>query len=289
MRTGIVVVLTVLFCLSSAALAGAPPVQKQREAKKYLKAANVHFDAKRWDEAADEYKKALALVHHPDIVWNIARCYEEKDVFLPAILYYQNYLREKGISAKRRTEAEKKVIELQRRHAEATKPVVVTKPPVVEPVVTKPEPAPVKPEPAPTTKPEPTTAAPVMVLSRSQGPQTATWGWVTLGVGAAVGVTGGILLALGKGEYAAVNDAEGTGDLKTGITRAQALDHQDTGDTYITTGWILAGVGGAALVTAIVLVAIDGGEASGRRGVSVSPLLTPWSERGCILGASARF
>lgn len=282
-------VLTLVWVASAAA--ARPPARKQRQAKRHLKAASALFDAGRWDEAAARYQKAHALIRHPDIIWNIARCHEEKGDLPAAVQQFERFSGEKRISRARRRQVKWKLIELRRRIAaleEATPP---------EPETPPPEP-PDSPQPGTAVTPRPSHPAPV--VSRSGGPRTATWGWVTLGVGGALAVAGGVLVGLGKAEYAAIDEAAGSGVVKTGMTRAEALGRQDTGDRYVTTGWVLAGVGGAALVAAIVLVAVDGSDVSddghdsanpdrSGAGTRLEPLVTPLGGRGWVFGATARF
>jgi|GEM_PF-2657405 len=100
------------------------------------------------------------------------------------------------------------------------------------------------------------------------------WTWVSLGTGAALMVGGAVLVALGEDDHQTITSAPGYGTgepVAMSLERAQQLE--SSGDTKKLGGWIAVGVGGAAVLTAGILFALDEpAEASGTIVPAVAPL-----------------
>jgi hypothetical protein len=126
--------------------------------------------------------------------------------------------------------------------------------------------------PAPTTSEPPASPPPPAVdASNGSGSGQRLAGWVLAGLGVA-GAGAGIAVALaGQGQH---NDAVAT-DLAGNVTQAQGMESD--ANTTKTAGYVTIGVGGAFLVSGLVLVltapASAGASTSGR--VSVSPWVSP--------------
>lgn len=84
--------------------------------------------------------------------------------------------------------------------------------------------------------------------SLDDGRSATPWQWVTLGTGAALGVAGGVLLYLGQKDH---DDSGTTSDWSS----RQSL--VASGDDKKLAGYVLLGVGGAALVTSATLFVLD--------------------------------
>lgn len=83
--------------------------------------------------------------------------------------------------------------------------------------------------------------------------RSSPWPWVGIGVGAAAVVVGGVMSGLASRERSAISGAARDGDVVTGISMTDAQRHADKAGTYDTAGYAMYGVGGAAIVTGILL------------------------------------
>lgn len=85
-----------------------------------------------------------------------------------------------------------------------------------------------------------------------------TWGWATLGTGAALVIGGAVAYGLGEDDHKSIVDAQGYDAGKVvQMTRARALELEARGDDLKLAGEILWGVGGAALIGAATLLILD--------------------------------
>ena len=103
---------------------------------------------------------------------------------------------------------------------------------------------------APPRTPEP---APIEDVSTRAEVQSSPWPWVCIGTGAAALVVGGVMSGLAYRERSAVSDASRDGTVVTGVTMQDASSHVDKAGKYDTAGYVMYGVGGAAVVTGIIL------------------------------------
>ena len=95
----------------------------------------------------------------------------------------------------------------------------------------------------------------LVVVQEPQRWYERPWGWATFGLGVASGVAAGALLGVADRERREVRDALDN-DPITSIGRQEAIDQLDTADQEELAAYVLFGVGGAALVTSIVLFAL---------------------------------
>ena len=127
---------------------------------------------------------------------------------------------------------------------------------------------------------------PVVDAHPSSSPDGAlsAWGWATLGTGVALVAGGALSYGLGEADHRAITDTAGYGTPGvTDMTRQQALDLETDGYTKKTVGYVLWGVGGAALVTSVVLLVVDD-DAEPAIGLGAAP-----APGGAMVGAMGRF
>ena len=105
--------------------------------------------------------------------------------------------------------------------------------------------------PPPPPAPEPLPAAPAR-------PVYSPWTWVTLGLGIACVAGGTTSYVLGELDHREVTEAAGYGTSGvTAMSYRRAASLRDSGDTKKMAGYVLWGVGGAALVSSTVLFILD--------------------------------
>jgi hypothetical protein len=83
--------------------------------------------------------------------------------------------------------------------------------------------------------------------------RSSPWPWVCIGTGAAALVVGGVMSGLAYRERSAVSGASREGDVVTGVTMTDAQGRVDTAGTYDKVSYAMYGIGGAAVVTGIIL------------------------------------
>jgi len=98
---------------------------------------------------------------------------------------------------------------------------------------------------------------PIAVRSVPAVSAPSPWPWVTLGIGAAALVTGGVLTWATSSERAKVEKASQYTDGTIKMTRSEALEHQSNADTYETASIAMYAVGGAAAVAGLVWGIVD--------------------------------
>jgi len=113
----------------------------------------------------------------------------------------------------------------------------------------------------------------------------APWAWTSIGLGGALITTGIVMTVLASSERSAVTDAstDANGNI-TGLTQADAVDKQDTANTFDTVGVITLSVGGAAVITGVVMLLLDD---SGESDTQIQSAILP--EGGATIGFTTRF
>ena len=142
-------------------------------------AAQADFGAGRYESALDHLQKAYSLAPHPELLFNIARCFEELHRRSAAVDAYDRYLAvQPGDTAARdRVEALRKDLAANPEPPEPPKPIVT--------------------EPTPAIAPQP---SPALVVERAPPPHRTPiykrwWLWTAVGV-VAVGVGVGLGVGL---------------------------------------------------------------------------------------------
>jgi tetratricopeptide (TPR) repeat protein len=225
------------------------------------------YAARDYRRAIEKFIQAYALDGDPNLLFNIARCYEELGETDAAIEKYENFLKTPGADARGRQRARESLTALREAAETARK----------SPAASNSHPASSE---AP--KAEASTAEHADVV---QGP--SAWPWVVLGgsvVSAAVGTT---FYLMGVSDHHEVTDAQGFGDptAVTPMTRRQAQDLVDSGDRKKLIGGIGLGLAGALAATYVVLLITDD-RPSANEGPS---LALDWSPKGSSLTFQGSF
>ena len=206
------------------------------------------YEGGRYQAALEVFEEAYALSPRPLLLLSLASTHErlgDYDKALEALRSYQPYVEEN-----KRTKLDKRIESLEERltamEAQEEKVVAApTPPPVVK-----------------------------------DDSNLATWGWVLTGVGAALGLGGGAMIVLGEADYTDAEEGYSSGTMDF----AEAEDLISTGETKHIAGYALAGVGGAMLVTGIILVVMDEDDAENDIQASFAPI-----EDGAVFTLMGRF
>jgi tetratricopeptide (TPR) repeat protein len=204
--------------------------------------------------AVERFLQAYAIEPDPNLLFNVASCYEELGDSDAALEKYVAFLDGVGGDHEGRPRAEK-AIERLVTHREASEAAQ-------KPTSPKPEPAP------------PLQAAPRPPASPPAQPaRDPAWlPWVGLGGGAALGALGVTLYAMGASDHGDLSGARGFGDPNavTPLTRSQADDLVRSGNAKKAVGATLASVGGALAASYLVWWWIDPVAETSVRRVDVS-------------------
>ena len=214
--------------------------------------------------AIEKFVEAYAIDHDPNLLFNIARCYEKLGDLGAAIEKYEAFVAAPGADTEGRIKAKNSLIELrQLRNQGGTGPSGASGA----------EPAP----PANDT------------VAAADGGSPRLWPWVTLGAGVVATGVGATFYALGVKDHNQVTSASGYGDPSVvyPMTRDQAQSYVDSGTTKKLIGGIGLGVGGALIVTSAVLF-VTGKSASSAPAEAAKLTLAP-SAQGLYAGYSGRF
>ncbi len=185
--------------------------------------------------AAERFLQAYAVDQDPNLLFNVASCYEGLGDLEAAIEKYRVFLADPDADSDGRPRAERAIERLTAELSvqQAPKPPTApTAPPALHPV-------------------NPSEAEPV------HGP---TWQpWVGLGGGAALVVLGASFYALGVADHDEVTDAPGYDEPQrvTSMTRAEANDLVRSGNAKKTIGVASASVGGTLAAAYLVWWLID--------------------------------
>jgi len=182
--------------------------------------------------AVELFLQAYAVSQDPNLLFNIASCYEGLGDRDAALEKYRAFLDAPDAEPEGRPRAESAIDRLM----QAPTPAAVVPTPVAEPPL-----------------PEKTAAG----LPEDQTPPANTAGWVPwvgLGTGVAFGALGTTLYLMGAADHAEVTDARGYADPNAviPITRSRADDLTQSGDTKKALGVASVSVG-AALITGSVI------------------------------------
>jgi hypothetical protein len=184
--------------------------------------------------AAERFLQAYAVDQDPNLLFNVASCYEGLGDLDAALEKYRAFLADPAAEAEGRPRAEAAIERLTAELADRQA---------------------AKPAPAPVVAP-----APRVAVALEEPPSNPAWlPWVGLGGGAALGVLGATLYAMGAADHADVTDAPGYGDGEsvTPMTRSQANALVRSGNTKKAFGMTSASVGGALAVASVAWWLID--------------------------------
>jgi tetratricopeptide (TPR) repeat protein len=219
-------------------------------------AAKVHYEAGRraynlgdYDLAIDEWKAGYKLFGAADFLFNVAQAYRQKKDYEQAVFFFQAYLREKPNAANvgevqaLLTEMTKLAEEQKNNHEMPPKdPIVPTTTTTETPETID---APPSHEPTPTTTP---VTAPVTDVARA-GRGLRLGGMITAGAGAAVLLTGIVLMVKASSDASDLESAASSGQQWS----PAYADQDQAARRGITIGTALTITGGVALAAGTVL------------------------------------
>jgi tetratricopeptide (TPR) repeat protein len=270
MKTCAVILLAVAVSLPQAAHA---TDESALLAKEHFKRGTKLYNLGHYLEAAQEYEAAYQAKDSPALLYNLGQAYRAGGQPEKALTAYRAYLRNMP-NAENRDEvmgfidALRKTLEAQKQAKEKPPTDTLTPPPVEKPVV-------VRPEPTPPPTPIPTPVAP----PRDTGPSPRTLKLAGIGTGV-VGVASLALGATFAGLTASINH-----ELNHPAAGAPAFDVslERRGNTYQALETSFFVIGGAALVSGVVLYAVGA-----RRAHALRTEITP-SVGTHAAGAALRF
>ena len=199
------------------------------------------YAAHDYRRAVEKFIQAHAIDADPNLLFNIASCYEKLGDADAAMEKYRDFLAAPAADAEGRQRAEKAIDVLSHAAPEASPPTSLP-----------PEPPPR----APTEPPAPAAQA------RSEAPRLLPW----LAVGGGVlGVAGATLYTLGAQDHAQVTGTPGYGDSNAvaPMTRAEADELVRSGNTKKWIGGTSLVLGGALLTSYLVIWLLDDGGSVG--------------------------
>jgi hypothetical protein len=234
--------------LASAALALAPAAARAADkAPAPAGAASVAqlneegaalYAARDYRHAIEKFIQAYAVDPDPNLLFNIARCYEELGETDAAIEKYETFLKTPGADTRGRQRARESLAAL--REAKNSAAARAEQP---------------SSEPARAGAAGELEAAPEPAAANDAGHASAL-PWVVLGGSAAFAVVGTTFYLMGASDHSKVTDARGYGDPSavSDMTRQQADDLVSSGDTKKLVGGISFGLAGALAATYVVLL-----------------------------------
>lgn len=236
------------------------------EAEQLSADAIAKFQSKDFDGAAALFEQAYAIDPQPNYLFNIGRVYEEAGNLEKAVEYYGKFVKQPGVDLDSRGVALERLKVLREILKATGEPE--EDPEDKQPEDKQPEPEPEDPPPPP---PEPVDDGSEKKRKALRGA-----GFGVLGVGAAAIIGGAVAGGLAQGDNNAAAEAatpaDGQALLDSSRTKALAAD-------------VLFGVGGALVLTGVILVAVGYKKPKSER-VAFTPTFGP---RGAGAHFSLRF
>ena len=233
----------------------------QLVAKKHYELGAQLYKTSDYKQALVEFSKAYSLSKKSELLFNIARCHEVMANLEQAVKYYRMYLAQVP-KAPKRSLVEIRLGNLEKELAERkarVKPAPAPAPAPVKPALPGPkkEPEKIAPTPAPV-RPAPQ-GDPVVTTdsgATDNGPAQAgprkwkhTAGWIALGTGSALLVTGIVFGAMASGKASDYEDAAKEQYYKNlGEMRDEGETLQSTQIGLMVAGGVLAAAGGGLLL-----------------------------------------
>lgn len=232
---------------------GATEAEKD-EASALSDQAISKFKAKDYDGAVELFQKAYDIDPQPNYLFNIGRVYEEAGNLENAVEFYARFVKQPGVDLDSRGVALDRLKVLRAIVEETEEKQPKEKPPEEEqPEETQPEADPVPP-------PDPVDQDAERKRKTMRGA-----GFGLVGVGAAALIGGAVVGGLAQSDNNNAGEA---------ATPADAEDLLASSKTKALTADILYGVGGALLLTGVVLVAVGFSKPKSKR-VAFSPTFGP--------------
>jgi tetratricopeptide (TPR) repeat protein len=195
------------------------------------------YAARDYRHAIEKFIQAYAVDTDPNLLFNIARCYEELGEVDAAIEKYETFLKTPGADTRGRQRARESLAALRdaRDRGAASRGASDVEPKGAPSEATRPAPA---------------------ASTADTGETSSVLPWVTLGGSIAFAAVGTTFYLLGASDHSKVTDAQGYGDQTavSTMTRREANDLVSSGDTKKLIGGIGFGLAGALAATYVVLL-----------------------------------
>ena len=193
------------------------------------------YREKNYHRAIEKFIEAYAIDHDPNLLFNVARCYEELGDTRAAIEKYTAYINAPGADAAGRVRADQSLRALRALQKQAA---ASPRAPAAETAAATTEAA----TPADRGGAVPTSGHRVLA-------------WSALAAGVLLAAGGGVAFTLGMRDHDRVTSAPGYGDPNavSSLTLAEARDLSASGDQKKLAGGIALGIGGALVATSVVL------------------------------------
>lgn len=193
------------------------------------------YAARDYRRAIEKFIQAYAIDTDPNLLFNIARCYEELGEVDAAIEKYETFLKTPGADTRGRQRARESLAALRENRERDVPPAETGEQPKSS-VAAENEPA------------------PASLGDTSETPSVLPW--VTLGGSIAFAAIGTTFYLLGASDHGEVTDAPGYAedDAVVGMTRREADDLVSSGDTKKLIGGVSFGLAGALAATYVVLL-----------------------------------
>jgi hypothetical protein len=262
--------LTVALWLAAPSLAGAAEPGADDESARVAElneSGAKHYADRSYRRAIEKFIEAYAIDHDPNLLFNIARCYEELGETDAAIEKYRAFVAAPGADTDGRLRAQESLKALEKLRAEG--------------------PAPSARDTEGSTTPA---AAPPAEPGAAGEPSGSVLPWVALGAGVVAAGLGTTFYVLGVRDHDRVTNAPGYGDA-SGVhpmTEREARSLVASGDTKKVVGGIGLGLGGALVATGAVLF-LSGNKGAPARDASALTFTVDPSPRHVSLAVSGRF
>jgi len=213
------------------------------------------YSARSYRQAIEKFIEAYSIDHDPNLLFNIARCYEELGETAAAIEKYEAFIAAPGADADGRLRAEESLRALRGLEAAGTSADKETRP-----------------------------SEAAGTAEDGAGTESSTAGflpWAALGGGIVVTGLGATFYALGASDHAEVTSAPGYGDPSTvhPMTEREATALVESGNTKKVVGAIGLGLGGALIATSVVLFVTGGKSAPARDATALRVTVDPGPRR----------
>jgi hypothetical protein len=234
-RVGIA--LGVLLGLALTLRAGVSAAQETTEGERVValnEEGSALYAAGDYRHAVERFLQAYAVDQDPNLLFNIASCYEGMGDLDAALEKYRAFLDAPGAAAEGRLRAERAIDRLLEEGQTAEEPESMASPTL--------------PAPNPPTRAHDPMAARDPAVERAPPRQDPAWlPWVGLGGGATLGALGTTFYLMGASDHDEVTRAPGFGDANAvaTMTRAEADDLIRSGNTKRAVGVTLVSIGGA--------------------------------------------
>jgi tetratricopeptide (TPR) repeat protein len=233
-----------LSLLLLARVAQATPPPEEEAARVHFLSGQAYYDQAAYADALREFNEAYRISQRPALLYNVALCYEHLDKYSEAIVALQQYL-DASPKAEDRGSVEARIEHLKEREKQAA--------------VSKPSPAP-----AVATPPKPVAASSASPPRR----RVATWVVGGIGLGLLVGALASGIVA--KKDYDSLKkDCGGFNCDPSQVP--DAASRKSAGNAASIATDVLWPIGAAAIVTAVVLVFVEGRKPPEKRRAFLSP------------------